>query len=179
MKKELTADPRIYLLFAEILEYPTHSLYECFEECISVLSSLKSEAAKIMKDFQSHLARMSLAQMQEMYTRTFDLQPACYPYLGHHLFGEDYRRGSFMAGLMRHYRSYDFSPGRELPDHIAVILRFLAQYSGSKENEEIVPECLIPAVEKMLSGLKDKGNPYNGVLQALLVTLQTRSHIFN
>jgi len=180
MKKELQTKPaELYSLFAEILEYPTHSLYECFEECISILLSMKSGAAKPMRDFQIHLARVPLAQMQEVYTRTFDLQPACYPYLGHHLFGEDYRRGSFMAGLMKHYRSYDFSPGKELPDHIAIILRFLAQCSGSQENDELILECLIPALERMLSGLKNGGNPYGEVLGALLITLQTRPQIFN
>jgi nitrate reductase delta subunit len=115
--------------------------------------------------------------MQEVYTRTFDLQPACYPYLGHHLFAEDNRRGLFMAGLMRHYRFYDFSSGKELPDHVAVILRFLARCPGAKENDELVRECLVPALEKMLSGLNDPGNPYSRILQALMTTLPTGSQI--
>ena len=178
MEKKSQASPaKVYPLFAEILEYPTPSLYACFEECLSILLSAKSEAAGRMRDFQSHLVRAPLTRMQEMYTRTFDLQPACYPYLGYHLFGEDYRRGLFMAGLMKHYRSCDFSPGKELPDHIAVILRFLAQYPGCEGNDELVRECLVPALESMLSGLRNKDNPYGGVLQALLAALQTRSEI--
>ncbi len=163
---------KLFLLFAEILEYPTLALYECFEECISLLLDWNSEAAKLLKKFEFFLARVALTQMQEIYTRTFDLQPACYPYVGHHLFGEDYRRGLFMAGLKRQYLSRDFSAGQELPDHLAVILRFLTKPSGDNENHELIHECLIPALEKMLMGLREEDNPYRGVLQALLLAMQ-------
>ena len=183
MGKELRDDPRkLYPLFAEILEYPTCSLYECFDECISLLLGWDHEAARLLRRFESTLARVPLTEMQEIYTRTFDLQPACFPYAGYHLFGEDYRRGLFMAGLKRQYLSHGFSAGKELPDHLAVILRFLAETSRDKENEELIHEGMIPALEKMLAtGLREGDNPYREVLQALLLTLQkedekTRAH---
>jgi len=174
MEKELREDPRkLYALFAEMLEYPAYSLYECFDECISLLMDRDNEAAKLLRKFESILARVPLTEMQEIYTRTFDLQPACYPYVGYHLFGEDYRRGLFMAGLKKHYLSHDFSVEKELPDHLAVILRFLAETSRDKEKAELIHECVIPSLEKMLAGgLKEGDNPYGGVLQALLLTLQ-------
>ncbi len=174
MKNELRQKARyLYPLFAEILEYPTESLYECLDECISLLLGWDGEAAKLLKEFESTLARVPLARVQEIYTRTFDLQPACYPYVGYHLFGEDYRRGLFMAGLKREYGSRGFSIGKDLPDHLAVMLKFLAGPSGGNENPEVVRECLIPALEKMLAGgLKEGDNPYRGVLQALLLTMQ-------
>ncbi len=174
MEKELREKPRqLYSLFAEILEYPTPSLCECFDDCISFLLARDQEAAQLLKNFESFLARTPLTQVQESYTRTFDLKPLCYPYVGHHLFGEDYRRGLFMAGLKRIYLFYDFSSGKELPDHLAVMLRFLAESSGDREDNELIRECMIPALEKMLAGGMRKGdNPYRWVLQALLFTLQ-------
>ncbi len=174
MPKGLKEGPRkIYFLLAEILEYPTDSIYECFDECISLLRGWDGEAAKLLKEFESTLARVSLPKVQEIYTCTFDLQPACYPYVGYHLFGEDYRRGLFMAGLKREYEARGFSVGRELPDHLAVMLRFLAGPCGDYENSELILECLIPALEKMLAGgFKEGDNPYRGILRALLLMLQ-------
>jgi nitrate reductase delta subunit len=164
---------KFYLLFAEILEYPTYSLYECFDECLSFLLGRDSEAADLLRKSEPVLAPMPLTQMQEIYTRTFDLQPACYPYVGYHLFGEDYRRGLFMSGLKRHYLSSGFSTDKELPDHLAVMLRFLAQSPQDKENDGLLHECLILALEKMLArGVRKGDNPYGTILKALLFTLQ-------
>lgn len=165
---------KVYVLFAGILEYPDYSLYECFDECISLLMGWHNEAAKLLRKFESFLAGVPLTQIQEIYTRTFDLQPACYPYVGYHLFGEDYRRGLFMAGLKKRYLSHDFSTGKELPDHLPVILRFLAEPPRDDKNYELIHECVIPSLEKMLAeGLnREEDNPYRGVLQALLLTLQ-------
>ncbi len=53
MKNELRNKTRnLYPLFAEILEYPTESLYECFDECISLLRGWDNEAAKLLKEFE-------------------------------------------------------------------------------------------------------------------------------
>ncbi len=174
MSKELGEGPRkIYSLFAEILEYPSDSIYECFDECISLLLGWDGEAAGLLKEFEFTLARLSLPKVQEIYTRTFDLQPACHPYVGHHLFGEDYRRGLFMAGLKREYEARGFSAARELPDHLAVMLRFWAEKSGVQEGEELFRECIIPALDKMLAGgSKEGNNPYRGILRALFSMLQ-------
>lgn len=174
MEKELREKNRkLYALFAEMLEYPTCSFSECFEECVSLLFGWDSEAANLLKKNESVLTRMPLTQMQETYTRTFDLQPACFPYAGYHLFGENYRRGMFMSELKRYYLSHGFSIDKELPDHLAVILRFLAQSPVDEENDELVQDCMIPALEKMLKrGGREEDNPYRGILHALLLMLE-------
>ncbi len=64
---------KVYSLFAEILEYPTDSFYEGVDECISFLIGLDREAAGLLRISEPVLARMPLNQVQETYTRTFDL----------------------------------------------------------------------------------------------------------
>jgi nitrate reductase delta subunit len=111
--------------------------------------------------------------MEELYTSTFDLNAICYPYVGYHLFGDGNHRGMFLAGLKEHYQVSHFSAGNELPDHLGVMLRFLANDGDEGEREELIFLCIIPALKKMLEGFEDKSNPYQGVLQALLLMLQS------
>ncbi len=157
----------LYPLFAEILEYPTRSVYEVFDDLICLLWHLDRESAGMLREFESLLAGAPLTRLEEIYTDTFDLQPACYPYVGHHLFGQENRRGEFMAGLKKRFLACGFSAGPELPDNLAVILRFLPRCPGGEERDELVLECLVPALDRMISGFPESGNPYLGVLRAL------------
>jgi nitrate reductase molybdenum cofactor assembly chaperone NarJ/NarW len=172
-KESREKNRKLYPLFAEILEYPTYSFYECFDECVSLLMGWDGEAAHLLKKFEPVLARMPLGDLQETYTRTFGLQPVWYPYVGYHLFGENHRRGLFMSELKKHYLSHGFAIDKELPDHLAVILRFLAQSPVDEEKDMLVHECMILALETMLKGeVKEEDNPYRAILRALLLMLE-------
>jgi nitrate reductase molybdenum cofactor assembly chaperone NarJ/NarW len=168
---------RLYRLFAEILGYPTPSLPNQVNECISLLTSLKRGAVPMLDEFRTFLEVTPVDQMEEVYTRTFDLQAICHPYIGYQLFGNGGRRGMFMAGLKKHYETCEFFTGNELPDHLSTMLRF-APNCTKAEREELISECLVPAVKKMVSGFEDGSNPYRGVLQALLLVLQKESEDF-
>ncbi|HSB04976.1 MAG TPA: molecular chaperone TorD family protein, partial [Thermodesulfobacteriota bacterium] len=168
----------LYQLFAQILGYPTPSLPHQINECISLLTSVKREAVPMLDEFRALLEVTPLDRMEEVYTRTFDLQAICQPYVGCQLFGNGSQRGMFMAGLKEHYETCEFSTGNELPDHLSTMLRF-APNCAKAEREELISECLVPAVKKMVSGFEDGGNPYRGVLQALLLVLQTESEGFH
>ncbi len=157
-------------LFGEILDYPTAALRRQIEECISLLLSLHRGAADKLSELRTFVGVHPLEEVEEIYTRTFDLQAACYPYVGYHLFGNSNQRALFMAGLMNHYRACRFSAGNELPDHLRVMLRF-ASVLKRDEREELIRDCVAPAVGKMLAAFQGVPNPYRGVLQALSVVL--------
>jgi nitrate reductase molybdenum cofactor assembly chaperone NarJ/NarW len=114
----------LYQLFAEVLGYPTSSLPDQVKECLSLLTSVKRAALPMLGEFRAFLEVTPLDRMEEVYTRTFDLQGICHPYVGYHLFGNDSKRGMFMAGLKEHYEICEFSSGNELPDHLSTMLRF-------------------------------------------------------
>lgn len=162
---------KFYQQLAEILEYPTSLLPARVKECTSLLYSFHCQAAEFLKEFGSFLDQTPFSQVEEIYTRTFDLQAICHPYVGYHLFGEDCRRGMFMARLQEHYRRHNFAAGNELPDHLGVMLRFLAMEDDGEEREELIRLCIIPSLQKMVEGFKSERNPYFGVLQALLLIL--------
>ncbi len=167
----------LYQLFAEILAYPTPSLHNQADDCVSLLTYLDTGAVSLLNEFQTFLNITTLERMEEIYTRTFDLQAICHPYVGYQLFGNGSQRGVFMAGLKEHYETCEFSNGNELPDHLNTMLRF-APKCEKAEREELISECLVPAVRKMASGFEDGSNPYRGILQALLLVLQREAEGF-
>lgn len=117
----------LYQKLAEVLDYPGPDLSQRLDDCIALSSPLDEGAASLLKEFRAFLEKFPLDTIKELYTRTFDLEAVCYPYVGYHLFGDGNHRGMFLAGLIEHYQIYDFSSGNELPDCLSVMLRFLAR----------------------------------------------------
>lgn len=152
-----------FRIFARLLEYPSEELIEFIE---------RAEFSDInLKEFRERIKKLPLSQLEEIYTRTFDLQAICYPYAGYQLFGEDYRRGEFMAKLKEVYKANDFVPPEdELPDHIRVIFLYL---SHNPSDTVLIEECLHPVFEKFLDSFKENtDNPYyfllKGIYQSIL-----------
>ncbi len=163
----------VYGIFADIMGYPARDLAGRVKECVAQLSSVNREAAATLNRFSKYVERTPLSLIEESYTSTFDLQAQCYPYAGYHLFGESYMRGEFMAKLKERYTATGFSPGGELPDHVAIILRFLSTLEDEDESRVLIDECLKPTLSGMIRSLEGNGNPYGEVVHALLLTLQT------
>jgi nitrate reductase molybdenum cofactor assembly chaperone NarJ/NarW len=160
-------------LFACLLEYPTSALGAQAGQCGEVLSAAGSPATPAMVRFCGCVEQVPLARMEELYTRTFDLQAVCSPYVGYHLFGDSYQRGLFMARLNEGYRIRGFSAGSELPDHVAIVLRFLEAGAEDEFSETLLREGLLPALDKMSGAFDSPGdNPYREVICALLLALQ-------
>lgn len=157
----------IYGLFADILDYPERSIAKSLGDCIGELTPAIPDAPAQLKSFQNSIADKSLGQLQEAYTNAFDLRPDCTPNLGYHLFGDDGRRGLFLAELKGRMESRGIRPGVELPDHIALLLRYV-DIADKEERIPVIEDCLLPAVARMVEVLKPSGNPYEHALSALL-----------
>lgn len=163
---------QICRLFADILDYPTSILADRVEDLLPLAVVAHGEASQLLHQFRELVERTTPERLEDLYTGTFDLQPLCYPYIGYQLFGEEYRRGMFMARLREHYRSSGFVAGDDLPDHLCVILRFLASREHGEVERELVTDCIIPALSKMVAGFSEPTNPYQGALHALLLLLE-------
>lgn len=165
----------LYDLFADLLAYPTLDTFSQAEHCLEQVRAAHPEAVAALEKFHSALTTHTLEQMQELYTITFDMQPVCYPYIGYQLFGENYKRGSFMAQLNEAYHAFGYSAGRELPDHLSVALRFLGLDSANRQGEfcqALLNEGLVPALGKMIHAFGDQSeNPYFYLVSALHLIL--------
>jgi nitrate reductase molybdenum cofactor assembly chaperone NarJ/NarW len=155
-------------LFAEILDYPGQRLFDDVHNCISSLEPGHREAVRLLGEFRAELEGAGVGRLEEVYTATFDLQAGCSLYAGYHLFGDDYRRSVLLVKLKESYRVRGFSTGKELPDHLCVLLRFLALHGHEPESLELVSDCVIPALSKMVEGAARVASPYRLVLEALL-----------
>lgn len=141
---------RVFHLMAQLLEYPQADLSPAVAECRALLAPLSAEAAASLAHFHAFIAETPLAQQQEIYTITFDLDAVCHPYVGHHIFGETYKRSSFMLGLKERYARYGVETGSEVADHLALLVRFLAVCSDPAETDVIVRDALLPSLKQML-----------------------------
>ena len=131
-----------------------------------------------MTKFLDEVDQLSLAQWEELHTDTLDLNPHVVPYVGHVTWGENYRRGEFMADLNRELNELGIDTMGELPDHLAPILRYLAR---AAEPLADLGEVLAPAVSEMSKTLDAASpkNPYRHVFAAAqaVVTKPTQVRI--
>lgn len=159
-----------YSAFAGILDYPDKTLAELVAGCSRELAREDPEANAHLLLFQSAIAEESLGRLQEFYTDAFDLRPDCTPNLGYHVFGDDARRGVFLAELKGRMAAANIPLGAELPDHITYILRYLDLVE--QERIPLIDDCLLPSLTKMLAVFENTNNPYGHVLRSLLSLLR-------
>ena len=162
----------IYRSFAGVLDYPGFELSERAGECASELATVLPRGAELLRQFQASYRELGTARLQEIYTSVFDMQPECALNLSYHLFGEDQRRGIFLAKLKELYEPAGISTGTELPDHLCLMLRYLATEVDVAAKADFIADCLHPAISKIARGLDATANAYRGVLDALLLWLE-------
>ena len=151
---------------APILEYPEADFEKRLQTAISSSLAVSPACAAPLLSFKEKIASLRSSDLEELYTRTFDLAPICIPYLSSHIYGdENFERGALMSRLSERYEECAFDTHGELPDHLALILRFAPQFEPDEFNE-LVEFCLRSALEKMLESLKDADNPYYLVLNS-------------
>lgn len=156
----------IYQTHADLVEYPDR-------HWTARLESARAIACDSLQTFIANVATLTLSNLQELYTRTFDLNPVCALEIGYHLFGESYKRGEFLANLRETEAPFKLGQENQLPDYLPVLLRLLTKLENEELRGSLNSECLIPAIDKMLGTLKDTENPYRFLLEAVRTTLQS------
>jgi len=156
---------RIHMVLAQAFSYPEAGLLAELEEGLS--GTGKSPARAKLESFVKKIGKLSLAEWEELATRTLDLSPAAAPYIGFQIWGESYQRGEFMSKMNRALLEAGVDPEGELPDHIVPVLRYLAV------TDQLVLELaenFARALKRMIAILreKDKSNPYLDLFEAAL-----------
>ncbi len=155
-------------LLADLLDYPAPGLLQRVHECRALAGE---RAGGALGRFQAFLESTQPGRVEEIYTAAFDLPPRCPLEVGHHLFGADPRRNVFLARLAESFAAAGFDARGELPDHLCVLLRFVAARPEDAVAGDILAECLPAAVAKMVEGLAGTDSGYRAVLEALAIVL--------
>ncbi|MBI2027086.1 MAG: hypothetical protein HYS98_04700 [Deltaproteobacteria bacterium] len=145
-----------YTLLADLFEYPMPGYMEKVEEVQRYLEKNDPEAFQTLSLFSHHVFQMSLKDIQELYSRSFDVQAATTLDVGYVLFGDDYKRGELLVNLNREHREVHNECGRELPDHLPNVLRLIAKLKDKNLVDELIREIMGPALLKMISDFDPK-----------------------
>lgn len=157
-------------LIARCLAYPDEDLATAATAVCDRVRA-PSAAAGPLGQFADAVTAAHLDRLREVYTRTFDLQPSCVPYLGVHLFGEESsKRARLLTGLAEAYARDGHRCRGELPDHVAVVLGW-APRAPDEEWDEIERLCLAGPVRDMAAALAGSDNPYRYLLEGLRLLL--------
>lgn len=161
--------------FAPLLLYPKDDYKKNAVDWQKAVSLYYVSAGNLLQKFNQELALFTTSDLEELFTRTFDMAPVCCPYISAHIFGdENYERGKLMSGLMDRYSEIGFDYGREMPDHVAVVLRFAGEIQGD-ELQELIEYVLSEPIKQMADGLSGSGNPYHWLFLSILQILEAPS----
>jgi nitrate reductase delta subunit len=150
-------------LFADILDYPAPGLAGKAAECAALIGAAQPEAVALLESFRSFAEENSLGKLQEIYSGFFDLNSICHPYVGYQLFGENYKRSSFLLGLKKAYRAEGFeASASEIPDRLSVVLRFIVHSKGGEDIDELLNRGLLPALARMTTKPESDGHQHDG-----------------
>jgi nitrate reductase delta subunit len=165
----------IYENLADLLDYPVADWQSRCDECKELLTAERESLVRQFSLFASETQRLSLSELQELYTRTFDLSPVCALDIGYHLFGENYKRGVFLANLRETEAPFDLGQEHQLPDYLPVLLRLLTKLDDEELRSALIVDCMIPALEKMLKTLGEGENPYRHLIAAVNTKLKSEA----
>lgn len=184
-----------YIAFADLLRYPAADYSERANSCLVMLEERYPEAALEIEPFVNFMLSHSQDEREELYTKTFDVQPICYLDLGYVIFGEDYKRGAFLLHMQEEQLKEGNDCGTDLSDNICNMLTLYAKSNNQDLLDELAVKILIPGVEKMIGEFKqarvdlkvkvlkklhkaiiqeelNHGNVYRNVFSALLNVLK-------
>ncbi len=157
-----------YEHFAQLLAYPSAD-YGAMVETL-VLEAQDDHLSAFAAATKGYTA----TDFEELYTRTFDINPISSLEIGWHLYGETYERGSFLVKMRQLLKSLEIPESTELPDHLSHILQALEKLGSSDEANTLVAQYLAPALTKILDGFKEKSNPYEHLVLSLQRVLHER-----
>jgi nitrate reductase assembly molybdenum cofactor insertion protein NarJ len=144
-----------YDLLAELFWYPDRAYADRVRPAHEFLAAKYPDAATEMDAFVDLFPFGDLSEMEELFTRSFDVQSITTLDVGYVLFGEDYKRGELLANLNREHGESGVDCRNELADHLPNLLRLLAIIGEEPEKaelaEELVEEILAPALRQMIA----------------------------
>lgn len=153
-----------------ILSYPSVELQKAMPEIGGVLASdtrLTAAARRALRPLVGDLRDRDIYDLQETYVGLFDRSRTLSLNLFEHVHGESRDRGGAMVSLVEMYREAGYDPATsELPDHLPVLLEFLATRPFAEAKDTLADAAHI--LEALNARLVRRESGYGAVFAALL-----------
>lgn len=163
--------PQFYSLLGDLLRYPEERSPKSIVQAKRLADIMYPQESHLIQSFADEIGKLNFTEWEEKYVSTFDVMAVCCLDVGYVKFGEDYKRGQFLAELKVICRKHQIDCGSELPDFLPNILRILPKLNP-KEAALLCHEIVIPAVQKMVEQFKDGENSYRYLLEFICQLLK-------
>ncbi len=179
-----------YDLLAELFSYPKADFPERVALIREAFSGNYPKAAEEMALFTALLPQTEgtltselLDEMQELFTRSFEVQSVTTLDVGYVAFGDDYKRAELLVNLNREHREVGVDCGSELSDHLVNVLKLLARWQDAATMAEFVELILHPCVESMIGEfgperMEQRNALYKKHYKTLIVTSEVRATLY-
>ena len=147
---------RHYRTLAALFEYPDALYPKRVTNVRNHIADSHPAATSALDTFIKLLPVEDLRMMQELFTRSFDVQAVTTLDIGYVMFGDDYKRGELLSNLNREHVAHGVDCGHELSDHLPNILRLMAELDDKELLGELVEEIVAPALHKMSEEFDDR-----------------------
>ncbi len=138
-----------YSQMSELFDFPGPEYKARGPLLIQLLSENYPEATAELQYFLEGIPEKTL-DLQELYTRTFDVQAITTLDIGYVLFGDDYKRAELLSHLTREHRQALNDCKLELADYLPNVLRLIPKLKDQELVAELVSEILVPALLLMI-----------------------------
>ncbi len=181
---------RHYQHLAALFEYPERDYPAQVQRVHKLLASRYPLAVAELDSFRRALPSKgatfsagALDEMQEIFTRSFDVQSVTTLGVGYVMFGDDYKRGALLVNLNREHRDAGIDCGSELSDHLPNVLRLMARWKDREMVVEFVEEILRPALKRMIAEfgtkrMEQRNKLYRKHFKTLIESSKERGTIF-
>ncbi len=162
-----------------LLSYPSRELQDAMTEIGALLGAdprIAPNTRAALRALTYGLGQGDLYDVQESYVMLFDRSRTLSLNLFEHVHGESRDRGGAMVSLIETYRAAGFEPATtELPDHLPVLLEFLASRPSSEAQETLADAAHI--FDALATRLVRRTSGYDAAFAALSQLAGARADI--
>ena len=162
-----------YQLISTLFDYPDSKYRETMQLVADKLKPIYPLASVELEELLK-LLPTNLYKIQELYTKSFEVQAVTSLEIGYVLYGDDYTRGEVLANLSAEHKAVGNELGGELADHLANVLRLIPKLKDKELLNDLVTLMVAPAVENMMkeystTSMKQKEKFYKKQYKTLIV----------
>jgi nitrate reductase assembly molybdenum cofactor insertion protein NarJ len=166
----MSLKPIVFDHLAGLYEYPAAQYAHRVAACREALDARLAGSGEPLRLLEQHCSGMDAGELEEMFTRTFDFDPARALEVGWHIYGEEYARGALLVRLRGELRRLGIEESSELPDHLTHVLILLGRLDGT-DADELAGRYVLPALDKILEAVTGTDCPYEPLLRVTRETV--------